>query len=111
MNPFVEWLVEEVGKRGWSFRYLGQRAQLSSAAISRVTTGAALPGWEFCRRVAQALNEPPEKIFRLAGLLSPEPEETAIFREMAYLFSQLSPDDQKRIVSLVRSFLAETQNM
>jgi transcriptional regulator with XRE-family HTH domain len=101
----TQWLVEEVNKRGWSFRELGRRAGLSSGAISKVITGVSLPGWEFCRRVARAFNVPPEKVFRLAGLLPPEPRETTNMREITHLFSQLSPEDQERFIAFVRTFL------
>ena len=116
----TQWLIEEVNKRGWSFRELGRRAGLSSGAISKVITGVSLPRWEFCRKVALAFNVPAEKVFRLAGLLPPEPKETTNMREMKHLFSQLSPKDQKRFIVFVRTFLepevdstqvvAQTQN-
>jgi transcriptional regulator with XRE-family HTH domain len=101
----TQWLVEEVNRRGWSFRELGRRAGLSSGAISKVITGISLPGWEFCRKVAWAFNVPAETLFRLAGLLPPEPEETTNMREMSHLFSQLSPEDQERFIFFVRTFL------
>ena len=116
----TQWLIEEVNKRGWSFRELGRRAGLSSGAISKIITGVSLPRWEFCRKVALAFNVPAEKVFRLAGLLPPEPKETTNMREMKHLFSQLSPKDQKRFIVFVRTFLepevdftqvvAQTQN-
>ena len=101
----TQWLIEEVNKRGWSFRELGRRAGLSSGAISKVITGVSLPRWEFCRKVALAFNVPAEKVYRLAGLLPPEPEETTNMREINHLFSQLSTEDQKRFIFFVRTFL------
>lgn len=101
----VQWLVKETDSRGWSFRELGRRAGLSSATISRVITEASRPGWEFCLRVATAFNVPPENVFRLAGLLPPEPKETAALREMSQLFSQLSLNDQERVITFVRGFI------
>lgn len=105
MNTFVEWLIGEVESRGWSFRYLGRRAGLSSGAISKVVTGAALPGWEFCRKVAAALGVPPETVFRLAGLLPPEPEETTVAREVNRLLSQLPLEEQRRFLNFLRAYV------
>jgi transcriptional regulator with XRE-family HTH domain len=101
----AQWLVKETDKRGWSFRELGRRAGLTSATISRVITGASRSGWEFCRKIAIALNVPPENVFRLADLLPPEPKETAALREMIHLFSQLSFHDQECFVVFARAFI------
>jgi transcriptional regulator with XRE-family HTH domain len=103
-TEFTEWVNEEVEKRSWSFRELGRRAGLSSGAISKVMTGAALPGWELCKRIAIALDVPPEYVFSLAGLLAPKPEETASLRNLLHVAAQLPEDDLERLVGVARTF-------
>jgi transcriptional regulator with XRE-family HTH domain len=71
---FTKWLGEEVKKRGWTFRELRRRADLSSGAISKVMTGTTDPTWEFCAKIAEAMDISSVDIFRQAGLLPPIPE-------------------------------------
>ncbi|MCX7680524.1 MAG: helix-turn-helix transcriptional regulator [Anaerolineae bacterium] len=104
-REFTHWLMEEIYRRGWSFREFAQRAGLSPSAVSKVVNGDVLPGWEFCFKVSRALELPPEAVFRKAGLLPPEPEEKSALREMTYLFSQLSPEDQQRFITFIRAYL------
>jgi len=73
-EEFATWLKEEVKHRGWTFRELGRRAGLSSGAISKVMTGTTDPTWEFCDKIAQAMDMSAVDVFRQAGLLPPIPE-------------------------------------
>jgi transcriptional regulator with XRE-family HTH domain len=104
-SEFIDWLNLELERRNWSYRELGRRASLSSGAISKVMTEAALPGWELCKRVAQALDKPPEQIFRLAGLLPPVPEKNARLQEANLLFNQLSDQEQEFMLVQIRALL------
>jgi transcriptional regulator with XRE-family HTH domain len=70
-EEFTDWLDQEVHARGWTFRELGRRADLSSGAISKVMTGAVNPTWEFCAKIARGLEMPEVEVFRRAGLLPP----------------------------------------
>ena len=73
-KEFADWLEQQVQERGWTFRELGRRAEMSSGAISKVMTGAVNPTWEFCAKIARALEMPEVEVFRRAGLLPPLPE-------------------------------------
>lgn len=73
-KEFTTWLSEEVKQRGWTFRELGRRAGLSSGAISKVMTGTTDPTWEFCAKIAEAMEMSSVDAFRQAGLLPPIPE-------------------------------------
>ena len=73
-EEFTTWLREEVEGRGWTFRELGRRAGLSSGAISKVMTGTTEPTWEFCDKIARAMEMSAVDVFRQAGLLPPIPE-------------------------------------
>lgn len=73
-KEFTTWLSEEVKQRGWTFRELGRRAGLSSGAISKVMTGATDSTWEFCAKIAEAMEMSSVDVFRQAGLLPPIPE-------------------------------------
>jgi transcriptional regulator with XRE-family HTH domain len=73
-KEFTDWLDRQVQERGWTFRELGRRAELSSGAISKVMTGTVSPTWEFCAKIARALEMPEVEMFRQAALLPPLPE-------------------------------------
>lgn len=109
-KDFSQWLTEEVYRRGWSFREFAQRARLSSSMVSKVVTGAVLPKWGFCLKVARALDLPPETVFRLAGLLPPESADRSKLREMNHLFTRLSPEDQERFIVLIRAYLKSQES-
>jgi hypothetical protein len=49
--------------------------------------------------MAEALGEPPEKLFRLAGLLPPLPEpEDGLLNEVTETFQSLSPEKRREVL-------------
>ena len=104
-NAFTRWLQDQLDERDWSQSELARQAGVSSAMISDVLSGNANPGWGFCKKVASALDLPPENVLRLAQHLDPEPEYTATRREADHVFSQLSDEDQGRALAMMRSLL------
>jgi len=94
---FVEWLELELNQRGWRPSDLARAAGVSSATISNVMTGSRNAGSDLCRGIAKAFGEPEEKVFRLAGLLSPltGPDEDVSFRELHDLWKHLNPGDRQ----------------
>lgn len=71
----MDWINIELESRGWSQRELARRSRLSSTTISKIISGHAKPGWDFCVAIAKPLEVSPEKLFQLAGLLPSKPEE------------------------------------
>lgn len=103
MDDFVNWLNAETKRRSWSNNELGRRAGVSRSTVSLVLTGQQSPTWEFCYRVAQALKEPPEKVFRLAGLLPlAPPERDPLAQEIQDILKQLAPEDRKDLLDYAR---------
>jgi transcriptional regulator with XRE-family HTH domain len=98
-TKLVKWLTKQVEERGWTYNELGRRAGLSSGHISLVTTERQKPGYEFCVKIAQALQQPPEKVLRLAGLLPdlPGPEEDITFGELLEIMRRLSPEERLEV--------------
>ncbi|MFQ5613980.1 MAG: helix-turn-helix domain-containing protein [Anaerolineae bacterium] len=106
-NDFVTWLTKEIEKRGWSNSELARRANLVPSTISMVLNGDKRPGLDFCNGVARALNHPPEAIFRLAGLLPPDPDMDPEEKEALHLFRQLGDAERKRILQAMRAWVEE----
>ncbi len=65
----------------------------------KVISGHANPGPDFCLGVARAFNQPPEKVFRAAGLLPPlpGPEEDKVLGELMDTVKRLEPDERSEV--------------
>lgn len=103
-TKLVEWLTKQVEGRGWTYNELGRRADLSSGHISLVVTERQNAGYDFCLKVAGALQEPPEKVLRLAGLLPdlPGPDEDVTFHELVEIMKRLSPAERLEVYEYAR---------
>ncbi len=104
MSAFVEWIEEQVRARRWSNSELARQAGLSAGGISMVLNGKQKPGLQFCFGVAQAFNEPPEKLLRLAGFLPSRPARDEELEEIAYFYSQMTPEAQEHFRIIARAF-------
>jgi transcriptional regulator with XRE-family HTH domain len=99
MSEIGEWLANELKTRAWSSSELARRADISQSSVSNVVTGKQIPGLEFCKGVARALDIPADRLLRLAGHLPPMPEAVAEEQEAIRLFRTLSA--QMRGVALL----------
>lgn len=102
MSDFVDWLNSALRDRAWSNNELARRTKFSSSNVSLVMTRQLSPSWEFCYKVAVALNEPPERVFRIAGLLPPMPERDPLIQESVDLLRQMSQNDKEEVVAYAR---------
>ena len=107
MSELADWMKDRVGENGWSNNELGRRAGLSSASISLVMTGRQKPGLRFCLGVAKALDEPPERVLRLAALLPPAPERDEVVEELLFHFERMPEDAQKHFLVIARALAEE----
>lgn len=108
-NQFVEWLLDEVRTRGMNYSEVARKGGISHARISQVLSGEK-PGRRFCQAIARAFNLRAEEVYRRAGLLPPVPHEIARLEDALWLFGRLPPDDQERIVWMMRG-LAELRGL
>jgi len=98
MEGFTKWLLEELNKRGWSRSEAARRGGVSASMFDKVINGHAKPGVDFCRGIARAFKEPPEFVFRKAGLLPNVPDDDATMRELVDLVCHLSPEDRQDVL-------------
>ena len=74
-SPFTEWFNQQLHQRGWTQgKLIAQSAKtkgerLSSAAVSRYSTGKMLPDAASCQKIARAFDVPVEFVLRKAGLI------------------------------------------
>lgn len=94
------WVNSELDKRGWSKRELARRAGLSHATVSKVMSGQNKITFDFCAAIARAFNEPPEMVFRLAGLLPPLPDSAdPVVQKLEHIVSMLSPTQRRELLA------------
>lgn len=110
-SAFGKWLLKELDERRWSMREFARRSDVSESTISRVVSGKRNPSSALCRRMAEVLHLPPERIFREAGLLPSTPEESPRIKEVLYLFRQLPEDERRRILLIMRTLLEEQEQL
>ena len=98
-----KWIKSELRERGWSNNELARRAGLSPAGVSQVMTERSNPGLEFCRGVAVAFDEPPEKVLRLAGLLPQRSERDEQIDEILFHYDRMTPQEKANFRTIARA--------
>lgn len=101
---FKEWLLDEIKRRDWSLRELARRTGYSPSHISNVVKGNKPVYFEFCHKVALALDKPPTELFVMANLIEP-PGDFALDEEtsaIVEIYKQSPRKTQKEIFEYVK---------
>ena len=113
-QQFASWLNEQLGQRGWTQGKLilqsgsGDKEPLSSASVSRYSTGKMIPDIISCQKIARAFGLPVELVLQKAGLMeSPSAETDWVQRVIADLAhavdaGQLSEEGRLAIIEQIR---------
>ncbi|HYK84304.1 MAG TPA: helix-turn-helix transcriptional regulator [Ktedonobacteraceae bacterium] len=81
-QQFADWLNEQLRQRGWTQGKLilqsgsTDEERLSSAAVSRYSTGKMMPDASSFQKIARAFGVPIELVLQKAGLIEPPSHET-----------------------------------
>ena len=105
---FIDWLNNELNKRGWTQADLARQSGITTAGISRIMTGERKPGKDICTAIADALRYPPETIFRIARLLPNKPEFEIEMDEWRFILAKLSERDRAELMEIARGKLERT---
>jgi transcriptional regulator with XRE-family HTH domain len=103
MNEIGDWLLTQLEDRGWSQAELARRSEISQPALSRIISGTQQAGPDACVAVARAFGEPPEKVFRLAGLLPPLPPPVAEEHEALAILRNLPGQARTLVMTQLRA--------
>jgi transcriptional regulator with XRE-family HTH domain len=103
MTKISEWLEQQLRARGWSSSELARRAGISQSSVSNVLTGKQIPGLEFCKGVARALDLRTEELLQRAGHLPSMPEPVVEEQEALRLLRGLSGPMRGVALSLLRA--------
>lgn len=95
MESVMLYLEQELEKRGWKQADLARYANMDTGMVSNIMSGKRNIGPTTGVSIAQALNVPPEFIFRKAGLLPEMPEPTAQTEQLLHLFNQLDDEEKE----------------
>jgi transcriptional regulator with XRE-family HTH domain len=113
-QQFSIWLNEELRRRGWTQGKLISQSgtndgeRLSSAAVSRYSTGKMLPDIASYQKIARALDLPVELVLRKAKVLDPLPSDIDWIQKSiddlanAVEAGQLSEEGRTAIVTHIR---------
>lgn len=109
-DQFRQWLTSEMEKRRYSQGALARAIGMSRPFITRVLNGERAPSLDFLIKVAQALDVPPEKVLRLAGILptSPASEDDPTMAEIHDILKNLPPQKRKKALSYLK-FLYQSE--
>ena len=92
MESLIEFLEAELVRRSWRQADLARATRVPDATIHHILNGSRRAGPEVCNALARALDEPPERIFRMAGLLPPLLPAVDEEQEAVRILRGLSPD-------------------
>jgi len=113
-QQFAAWLNQQLHQRDWTQGKLILESgtideeRLSSAAVSRYSTGKMLPDIASIQKIARALDLPIEYVLRKAGLIDPLPAELDWVQRTiddlanAVEVGQLSEEGRVAIVTQIR---------
>lgn len=106
---FSRWLKENLDQREMTQADLARESGLTSAAISRIMRGSRGVGPEGCRAIAHALKLSEEKVFRQAGLLSQDtqesqdPEDPPTLKEWIWYYLQADEEERERMLEIAKT--------
>jgi transcriptional regulator with XRE-family HTH domain len=98
MTNFNDWLGIELERRNLKPIELARLAHVDPGAISRILNGDRKPSPETLEAFAHALKLPPEEVYRAAGLLPPDVDESLLDKRIRHLVETLPTDEDKEEV-------------
>lgn len=102
-SRLIDWLNGEMNSRKLSARQLSEKLGRANNYVSTVLSGKTEPSVDFYTGIAMALDEPIEKILRLAGILPPgvggDDSAEPSFRDWIEAGKHLSRDERLEILN------------
>ena len=99
-DKLVEWIEQQLRDRGWSQSELSRRARIDKSYLSKILRGERQPSLSFYTDLAEALNEPIEKILRLDGVLRDDVDDSDLtLREYIETGKRLTPEQRLEVLN------------
>ena len=101
-NELLRWIERELQARNWSIRELARQMGKSHSQVSRAMSGQNDPKIGFYRELAEAFDEPIEKILKLAGWIPDKGDDSELtFRELVESGKHLTPAEREEVLDFV----------
>ena len=114
MNDFSIWLNQEMNIRGMNNNELARKAKVSASNLSMILNDRSSPGYEFCAKIAKALDLPSEFVMHKAGLITHSPirefEGDLTLRELYEAAKKLSPEEREDLLRYTLWRVRESRN-
>ena len=107
METITEWFSQILAEYKITPAEIRRRTGLSESHMSKVLKGERGLGEDAIRKIAKAVNVPPEIFFRQVGLLPPVSERTEKHQKLLHLFDLLDDKDQQTILDMMNFLLSK----
>jgi transcriptional regulator with XRE-family HTH domain len=104
METFSKWIRQQLKSRRWSLRELARQSGVSHPMLSRAISGKANFSADSIVKIAQAFDQPPADVLRLAGILpdTPESSDDPALTEAVEILRKLPPDQIQQALDYLR---------
>lgn len=106
---FIEWLNQELEKRGMKPADLAERGDISASTVSRLRSGDVSLTIEDCQAIAKGLGMSIEHVLIGAGVLSPPPSPVRDEDHLLNIYRRLSPQERQTVLQMLHG-LREQSN-
>jgi transcriptional regulator with XRE-family HTH domain len=107
-NNFSVWLLQQMQERDWSQADLSRKTNLTRQTIANYVAGR-IPDEKALRQIARAFKLPPILVFRIAGLLPPEPDADDWVDEMSDKINQIKDPSRRAMAKKLLDALVEDE--
>ena len=108
-TTFGIWLDNELKQREMSQADLAKKSGITPPQISRIISGARGVGEDAAQKIAMAFKLPPEEIYRIAGILPPEPNQDETLSRISHLYHTLKDKASKTRALEFLEFLSQQE--
>jgi len=110
-HRFRDWLLKELGQRGWSQADLARSSDLNRAVINKLLNGHSTPSPSTLEGIARAFKMPIEGVYRIAGLLPNIPESDSFLESSLHLLTQIkNPQRRATAILLIKALVSEEED-
>lgn len=103
----AKYMDEQMRRRGWTISTMSEYTGVGRDAIARALgrhskEPPVYVTWNALNGIARGFGIPPENLFRMVGLLKPEPQQRSDVREMVAMFEALPAETQAEVIDYLR---------
>ena len=100
---WVEWIVQERGKKEWSQADLARKAEITRQTVNDYESRRrANPDEQILMRISRALGYPPVHLPRIAGIYPAEPEIDESTEQIIHESEDLENQDKQEVLAFIR---------